>query len=161
MDAGCDGVEINAGQHSLVRQFLSGLTNHRDDEWGGDRLRFASDVVLATRAAAGDRHRRVAAVLRRARPMGGDHPDQAPELAAHLVACGVDYVVVVRGSIFSVQATRNDFHEPQGYNADLAAAVAAAVGVPVYVQGGIVDARPRRVAARPCGPKATPLPGWR
>ena len=34
---GCDGVEINAGQHSLVRQFLSGLTNQRDDEWGHDR----------------------------------------------------------------------------------------------------------------------------
>ncbi|MCC6435567.1 MAG: 2,4-dienoyl-CoA reductase, partial [Acidimicrobiales bacterium] len=25
--AGCDGVELNAGQHSLLRQFLSGLTN--------------------------------------------------------------------------------------------------------------------------------------
>ncbi|HKA03405.1 MAG TPA: 2,4-dienoyl-CoA reductase, partial [Acidimicrobiales bacterium] len=32
--SGCDGVEVNAGQHSLVRQFLSGLTNHRDDAWG-------------------------------------------------------------------------------------------------------------------------------
>ena len=39
--AGCDGVEVNAGQHSLLRQFLSGLTNHRDDEWGQDRLHFA------------------------------------------------------------------------------------------------------------------------
>jgi 2,4-dienoyl-CoA reductase-like NADH-dependent reductase (Old Yellow Enzyme family) len=38
VEAGCDGVEINAGQHSLVRQFLSGLTNHRGDEWGQDRL---------------------------------------------------------------------------------------------------------------------------
>ena len=27
MAAGLDGVEVNAGQHSLVRQFLSGLTN--------------------------------------------------------------------------------------------------------------------------------------
>ena len=36
-EAGCDGVEINAGQHSLVRQFLSGLTNQRDDEWGRER----------------------------------------------------------------------------------------------------------------------------
>ena len=39
--AGCDGVEVNAGQHSLVRQFLSGLTNQRDDEWGADRTLFA------------------------------------------------------------------------------------------------------------------------
>ena len=51
--AGCDGVEVNAGQHSLVRQFLSGLTNQRDDEWGHDRLRFAREVLVAVRAAAG------------------------------------------------------------------------------------------------------------
>ena len=38
VEAGMDGVEVNAGQHSLVRQFLSGLTNQRDDEWGEDRL---------------------------------------------------------------------------------------------------------------------------
>ena len=53
--AGCDGVEINAGQHSLVRQFLSGLTNHRDDVWGVDRWLFASEVIEAVRAAIGDR----------------------------------------------------------------------------------------------------------
>ena len=40
-EAGVDGVEVNAGQHSLVRQFLSGLTNERADEWGQDRLLFA------------------------------------------------------------------------------------------------------------------------
>src|SRR5690242_20147013 len=43
--AGLDGVEINAGQHSLVRQFLSGLTNTRDDGYGEDRLRFAREVL--------------------------------------------------------------------------------------------------------------------
>ena len=48
-NAGCDGVEINAGQHSLVRQFLSGLTNHRDDPWGQDRLLFARQVIAAVR----------------------------------------------------------------------------------------------------------------
>ncbi|HEY7938922.1 MAG TPA: 2,4-dienoyl-CoA reductase, partial [Acidimicrobiales bacterium] len=39
--SGLDGVEVNAGQFSLVRQFLSGLTNQRGDEWGTDKLRFA------------------------------------------------------------------------------------------------------------------------
>mgnify|MGYP003349317856 CR=1 FL=1 len=34
--SGLHGVEVNAGQFSLVRQFLSGLTNQRDDEYGGD-----------------------------------------------------------------------------------------------------------------------------
>jgi 2,4-dienoyl-CoA reductase-like NADH-dependent reductase (Old Yellow Enzyme family) len=45
--AGMDGVEINAGQHSLVRPFMSGLTNHRDDEWGTDKLHFARPRTAA------------------------------------------------------------------------------------------------------------------
>ena len=72
--AGCDGVEINAGQHSLVRQFLSGLTNQRGDEWGADRLRFAREVIDAVRAAVGaGTDRRAAAVVRRARAVGRHH----------------------------------------------------------------------------------------
>lgn len=61
--AGCDGVEVNAGQHSLVRQFLSGLTNHRADAWGSDRLRFARQVLEAVRRGAGKRRGRPAPVL--------------------------------------------------------------------------------------------------
>ncbi|MGH8922065.1 MAG: 2,4-dienoyl-CoA reductase, partial [Actinomycetes bacterium] len=83
VDAGCDGVEINAGQHSLVRQFLSGLTNHRDDEWGADRLRLARDVIAAVRAAAGPT-RLVGLRLSgdELAPWAGITPDQAPALAA-------------------------------------------------------------------------------
>ena len=47
VSAGLDGVEVNAGQLSLVRQFLSGLTNTRDDDYGADRLRFAREVLAA------------------------------------------------------------------------------------------------------------------
>jgi 2,4-dienoyl-CoA reductase-like NADH-dependent reductase (Old Yellow Enzyme family) len=53
-DAGLDGVDINAGQHSLIRQFLSGLTNMRTDEYGSERLRFAREVLTAVRGSAGD-----------------------------------------------------------------------------------------------------------
>ena len=52
IDSGVDGVEINAGQHSLVRQFMSGLTNHRGDEWA-DKLAFPRAVIASVRAAAG------------------------------------------------------------------------------------------------------------
>ncbi len=76
MDAGCAGVEINAGQHSLVRQFLSGLTNLRGDEYGSDKVRFAREVLAAVRDADHDRQRdrRAPPVLRRARPLGRAHP---------------------------------------------------------------------------------------
>ncbi|MFT3851434.1 MAG: mycofactocin system FadH/OYE family oxidoreductase 1 [Ilumatobacteraceae bacterium] len=138
--AGCDGVEINAGQHSLVRQFLSGLTNQRDDEWGHDRARLARDVVTAVRAAAGGAVVGVRLSCDELAPWAGITPDQAPAIAAGLVELGVDYVVVVRGSIFSIEKTRPDFHEPTGFNVDVCRAVRASVpGTPVFLQGSIVD----------------------
>jgi 2,4-dienoyl-CoA reductase (NADPH2) len=141
VQAGCDGVEINAGQHSLVRQFLSGLTNQREDDWGGDRLRFARDVIAAVRAGAGpDAVVGLRLSCDELAPWAGITPDAAPALAAALTVGGVDYVVVVRGSIFSAEQTRPDFHQPAGFNAELAAAVRAAVDVPVILQGSVVDA---------------------
>ncbi len=72
--AGLDGVEVNAGQHSLVRQFLSGLTNQRSDEWGTDRLLFARQVLGAVRSAIGDAVLGLRLSLRRARPLGRHRP---------------------------------------------------------------------------------------
>jgi 2,4-dienoyl-CoA reductase (NADPH2) len=138
--SGCDGVEINAGQHSLVRQFLSGLTNQRGDEWGADRLHFARTVIAAVRTAVGPDH---VVGLRLScdeiAPWAGITPEMAPPIAADLTDGGIDYVVVVRGSIFSIEQTRPDFHQPTGFNVGLAAAIAAAVEVPVVLQGSVVD----------------------
>jgi 2,4-dienoyl-CoA reductase (NADPH2) len=62
----------------------------------------------------------------------------APDIATALVAEGIDYLVVVRGSIFSIEKTRSDFHEPVGYNVDICRSVRAAVpGTPVFLQGSL------------------------
>src|SRR5688572_14200198 len=138
--ADCDGVEVNAGQHSLVRQFLSGLTNQRGDEWGTDRVRFARDVVTTVRAAVGpDRVVGLRLSCDELAPWAGITPEMAPAMAGELVAAGVDYVVVVRGAIFSIEQTRPDFHQPTGINIALAESVAKAVDVPVVLQGSMVD----------------------
>jgi mycofactocin system FadH/OYE family oxidoreductase 1 len=141
--AGMDGVEINAGQHSLVRQFLSGLTNQRDDEWGQDRLSFAREVLVATRFAAGAE---AIVGLRLScdelAPWAGIVPEAATEIAVELVDAGaVDLVTVVRGSIFTVSATRPDGHTPPGFNIELARSIRAVLdrSVAVIAQGSIVD----------------------
>jgi 2,4-dienoyl-CoA reductase (NADPH2) len=150
--SGCDGVEVNAGQYSLVRQFLSGLTNQRDDEWGTDRLAFARAVLRAVRRGAGpDAVVGLRLSCDELAPWAGLTPEAAAEVAADLVAdaeARVDVLTVVRGSIFSTAATRPDGHVEPGFNLGLAAsvrdavAVAAAVDrdVPVVAQGSIVDA---------------------
>jgi mycofactocin system FadH/OYE family oxidoreductase 1 len=136
--AGCDGVEINAGQHSLVRQFLSGLTNVRDDAWGHDRLLFARQVIAAVRPHASIVGLRLS--CDELAPWAGMTPDMAPDIAATLVAAGIDYVVVVRGSIYTAEKTRPDFHEPAGFNIDVCRSVKAAMPTtPVFLQGSVVE----------------------
>ncbi len=56
--AGFDGMEVHLGHGHLLQQFLSPITNDRDDAYGGSperRLRLAREVVAAVRAAVGDR----------------------------------------------------------------------------------------------------------
>ncbi|HTI25607.1 MAG TPA: 2,4-dienoyl-CoA reductase, partial [Kutzneria sp.] len=53
MESDVDGVEIDAGQHSLLRQFLSGLTNQRTDEYGTDRALLLREVLCAVRDILG------------------------------------------------------------------------------------------------------------
>ncbi len=145
VDADLDGVEINAGQHSLVRQFLSGLTNQRDDVWGQDRLLFARQVIEATRGAAGgDRIVGLRLSCDEMAPWAGITPEMTPEIAIALVAEGLDYLVVTRGSIYTVEKTRPDFHESTGFNIDVCRTVRAAIhethpDVPVILQGSIVE----------------------
>ena len=105
VSAGLDGVEVNAGQHSLVRQFLSGLTNQRQDGYGEDRLRFAREVLERVRDEAGEAVIGLRLSCDELAPWAGITPDSAIEILAALHPY-TDYVVVVRGSIYSVSATR-------------------------------------------------------
>jgi len=141
---GLDGVEVNAGQHSLVRQFLSRLTNQREDGYGGSlerRLRFAREVIAAVRRAVGEGG---VVGLRlccdELAPWAGIKPEDGPEYAFALRE-GVDYVSVVAGSIYTVEETRPGLHRPPGHLLALCARVRERLGgIPVFASGSLVDA---------------------
>lgn len=142
--SGCAGVEINGGQNSLIRQFLSGLTNMRSDGYGTDRLRLLREVLQAVRAAIGPSS--VLALrlsVDELAPWAGIVPDAGAAIAVE-VAPLVDLLTIVRGSIYSVALTRPDGHVEPGFAIGLARQVreslrAAGHATPVFAQGSIVD----------------------
>lgn len=100
--AGFDLVEIHGAHGYLIHSFLSPITNHRTDGWGGStdrRNRFAIEIVRAVRA-----------VWPRSKALGfrmnstdwtpeGSTLDDAVDLAKALEAEGLDYVVMSSGNI--------------------------------------------------------------
>jgi 2,4-dienoyl-CoA reductase (NADPH2) len=143
VECGLDGVEINAGQHSLIRQFLSGLTNQRTDAYG-EKARFAEEILVAVRAAAPNALVGLRLSCDELAPWAGITPESAAQLAVRL-APHVDYLAVVRGSAMGTSATRPDGHTPPGFNLGLARDVRAALRaagstLAVLAQGSIVDA---------------------
>ncbi len=149
-DAGLDGVEVDMGATALLRQFHSGLTNHRTDAYGSDRLKLTRDVLTAVRAVLPP-----GAVLAarlscdELAPWAGVTPEQAARHVAELAPL-VDLVTVVRGGPYSASAYRPDTHGAPGANADLcrqmreAAAAGAggaggAGGAAIVLQGSVVD----------------------
>lgn len=141
--SGLHGVEINAGQFSLIRQFMSGLTNTRTDEYGFDRLKFAREVLGAVRNAAGETIVALRLSVDELAPWAGIVPEVGAALAVEL-AQFVDLITVVRGSIYSAALTRPDGHVEPGFAIDLARGVrtalrAASSKIPVVAQGSIVD----------------------
>ncbi len=139
---GCAGVEVNAGQWSLLRQFCSGLTNLRDDELGaGDRSALLRAVLAAVRAASlGVVGLRLS--CDELAPWAGLVPATAAALLRPLAGDGLfDYVTVVRGSAYGTGATSPDGHEHPGFNREATGEVRAALpaGVAVVAQGSIVE----------------------
>ncbi|GHF05633.1 oxidoreductase [Amycolatopsis deserti] len=126
--SGVDGVEIDAGQYSLLRQFCSGLTNRRTDAYG-DRARLLREVIAAVREAIGDRILGLRLACDDGAPWGGITPETAP------VPGGIDYLVPVRGSAFA--GSRPDLRTEPGFNLDLCRAMSG--HTMTVLQGSVVD----------------------
>jgi len=86
-ELGFDGVELMGSEGYLLNQFTAPLTNHRDDEWGGDRerrLAFPLAVSAAVREAIGGEHAVVYRISGADLVEGGTPPEDVAELAARL-----------------------------------------------------------------------------
>ncbi|MGH9107234.1 MAG: FAD-dependent oxidoreductase [Acidimicrobiales bacterium] len=138
---GFDAVEVMASEGYLVDQFLSPLTNRRDDAWGGDperRARFGVEVVRSVRAAAGADFPVIARFSGTDLVEGGTGEAEALEFAKALVAAGADALDVGIGwhesAVPTVQAI-----VPPGVWAPVSVRVKAAVGDVAVIAGNRVN----------------------
>lgn len=143
-----DGVEVDAGPRSLLRQFLSAITNQRSDRYGADRLTLIREVLAAVRTELGaGRILGLRLSCDELAPWAGIVPERAAECVAEL-AGSIDLLVVVRGGPFTAGADRPDGHTAPGFNQQLCRTmrVAAAGRTCVVLQGSIVDAHAAQAA---------------
>ncbi|MFJ3958483.1 NADH:flavin oxidoreductase/NADH oxidase family protein [Arthrobacter sp. NPDC090010] len=144
VEAGFDGVQIHAAHGYLLSQFLSPLSNQRDDEWGGDlegRSRALREVVRRTRAALPD-DVAVAVKLNSADfQRGGFDVDDAAQVVRMLGHLGVDLVELSGGSYESpaMQGRARDGRtlQREAYFLGFAEQIAAVAPMPLMLTGGV------------------------
>ena len=139
--AGFDGVEVHAAHGYLLDEFLSPLTNRREDEYGGDlagRMRIILEVIRAVRAEFGSDG--VLSVRLGACDYmdGGTTADEGAACAVEAVRAGADLISVSGGMCYY---SRRDTLEP-GWFSDTSTVVRAALreeglDAPVILAGGI------------------------
>lgn len=143
---GFDGCEVMASHGHLIDQFWTPNANQRGDDFGGDlanRMRFGIEVLQAVRERVGKDF------IVGIRMTGDDFVDGGldngvcQEIAARLNELGlIDYFNIIGGSAETYPgeaAAVPDMSFPLGVYAPLAAAIRAAVNVPVIATGRIND----------------------
>ncbi|MGB6231294.1 MAG: NADH:flavin oxidoreductase/NADH oxidase family protein [Litorimonas sp.] len=150
--AGFDGVQVHAAHGYLLAQFLSPLTNRREDEWGGpleNRARLLLEIVRTVRDRVGSGF--VVAVKLNSADFqkGGFDVGDATQVVDWLGAEGVDFVEVSGGTYESSammgesqdgrvsQSAAKSTRDREAYFLDFAEEIARAASMPIMVTGGV------------------------
>jgi 2,4-dienoyl-CoA reductase-like NADH-dependent reductase (Old Yellow Enzyme family) len=160
-EAGFDGVEIHGAHLYLISQFLSPLTNHRNDRYGEDaeaRAAFALEVLRAARERLGSGYPIFFRLNALENVEGGQTPEDALAVSRILAEAGADALDVslitqgswqeIDGRRFLVPSTAFPKEVPPGKNIALAASMREATGLPVIGVGKLGDSAVAAEAVR-------------
>lgn len=139
VEAGFDVLEIHGAHGYLLHQFLSPLSNLRDDEYGGtleNRARLLLRVLDAVRGAAGEGVPVFVRISATDHAEGGFSPEEAAQVGAWATAHGADLIDVSSGGLVAHQ--RIDVFP--GYQVPLAETVRQGGRIPVSAVGLITAA---------------------
>jgi len=138
VEGGLDGIEIHMAHGYLLQQFLSPLSNYRDDLYGGsfeNRLRLPQRILRAIRDLLPDAMALGVRLGSEVLP-GGTDPEAVARIAAAFEQEGlIDYVNLTLGTDFNPHKMIAAMHEPVGYELPFAGAVRSAVSLPIIVAG--------------------------
>lgn len=137
--AGFDTVEIHAGHSYLISQFLSPLTNHRTDEFGGsaeNRARFARMVLEEVRAQVGPHFPIFVRISADEFLEGGNTLEDTLDYLQYFQE-EADVIDVSAGLNSSIQYQIDANYLPDGWRSYMAKAVKERYGKPCVTTGNI------------------------
>jgi 2,4-dienoyl-CoA reductase-like NADH-dependent reductase (Old Yellow Enzyme family) len=134
-EGGLDGIEIDMGSESLLRQFLSPISNHRRDEYGGsaeNRMRFPMQVLERVSKAVGGDFTVGVRLCVDEKFWGGITPEESTQFAQSLERTGqCHFLNASLGTYYNLHLVLASMHTPNGFTRDLAEKMKKAVAIPV------------------------------
>ena len=134
-EAGFDVIEIHGAHGYLINEFMSPLTNKREDEYGGNvenRARFLKEVVTAVREVWTEERPLILRVSAQEYAEGGNTPVDTAEIINIAKDAGIDMIDVSSGGV--VQARIDTY---PGYQISFAETIKVLTKLPV-IGGGLV-----------------------
>ncbi|MGE5499565.1 MAG: NADH:flavin oxidoreductase/NADH oxidase [Syntrophothermus sp.] len=139
VQAGFKVIELHMAHGYLIHQFLSPLSNHRKDEYGGsfeNRIRFALQTAEAVRRVIPDNMPLFARLSCTDWVEGGWDPEQSVALSAELKKLGVDLIDCSSGG----SAMHAKIEAGPGYQVEFAAKIKKETGILTGAVGFITSA---------------------
>lgn len=147
-EGGFDGIEIDMGPESLLRQYLSPLSNQRSDEYGGsleNRMRFPLEVLNRVREAVGADFTVGIRLCADEKFWGAITIEESERSAKVFESSGrVDFVDVSLGTYYNLYLILASMHTPIGFTVELAERIKKSVQVPVIASYQIGPAQMAR-----------------
>jgi len=140
--AGFELIEIHGAHGYLINQFLSKISNIREDEYGGDtvgRSRFAIEIVEEVRRRLGPDFPLSFKISAQEFVPGGLTVKESIEILKYLVTAGVDVVQVSAGNDITPEWICQPMFMPKACLADSADQVKKVLSIPVMAVGRIND----------------------
>jgi len=144
--AGFDGVEIQGGNGHLIQEFISGYSNKRTDQYGGDyngRLTFARNIIGAVRSEVGPDFVVGYRLSVDEFVEEGITLDESVRTAREFAGSGlIDYMGLTQGNFYSIETHLPDRRFPPNtfvasHDARIKKAVSEVSAIPVVASGRI------------------------